>query len=106
MLNKITKAFFSAGKQKAQSNQYSFIEALHYINQIKPYLIPFVHKDKNITRTLLQSYGLLVLSKACFFGGPFLIKLGINSLGVPTAGYDSLLYFFGFGMCYSGSVLF
>lgn len=106
MFSKVTRALFSTGKPKTQQHKYSFVETLRYINQIKPYLIPFLHKDKQITRTLLQSYGLLALSKVCFFGGPFLLKLGINSLGVPTAGYDSLIYFFGFGVCYSGSVLF
>jgi hypothetical protein len=42
----------------------------------------------------------------CFFGGPFLLKVGINSLGVPAEEYEALLYFLGFGLCYSGSVFF
>jgi len=105
MLRRTAKNCFSTAKHKGQ-HQYNFMETVRYINQIKPYLIPFIHKDKQITRTLLQSYGLLALSKICFFGGPFLLKIGINSLGVPSEGYEALLYFLGFGVCYSGSVFF
>ena len=72
---------------------------------MKPFIIPFLHSDRQITRTLMRSYGLLALSKACFFGGPLLLKLGVNALTIPT-GLSPLVYFFGFGVCYSGSVLF
>jgi len=49
---------------------------------------------------------MLALSKICFFGGPFMLKLAVNALGAPAAGFSSLFYFFGFGVCYSGSVFF
>ncbi len=73
---------------------------------MKPFIIPFLHQDKHITTALLKSYGLLALSKACFFGGPFLLKLGVNSLSAPAAFLNPVVYFFGFGICYTGSVLF
>ena len=82
------------------------MEALQYVNQMKPYIIPFLHHDKKITHALLKSYLMLAGSKLCFFGGPFLLKLGVNSLSNPTAMMNPLLYFFGFGACYTGSVLF
>ena len=41
----------------------------------------------------------------CFFGGPLLLKHGIDGLQSATL-MDPLLMFFGYGMCYSGSILF
>jgi len=73
---------------------------------MKPFIIPFIHPDKAITRCLLTSYGLLGLSKLCFFGGPFFIKLGINSLSGTAITISPILYFLGFGICYTGSVYF
>lgn len=73
---------------------------------MKPYILPFIHPNKTITNSLFKSYGLLALSKACFFGGPFFIKLGINSLSGTTALVNPILYFLGFGVCYTGSVYF
>ena len=49
---------------------------------------------------------MLGLSKLCFFGGPFLLKVGVNSLSGTAAMFNPLIYFFGFGVCYTGSVLF
>ena len=45
------------------------------------------------------------MSKLCFFGGPLFVKLGINTLTGAVAG-NPLFAFLGFGLCYSGSVLF
>ena len=73
---------------------------------MKPFIIPGLHKDKKITHALLKSYSMLAASKLCFFGGPFLLKLGVNALSSTTASLNPLLYFFGFGVCYTGSVLF
>lgn len=73
---------------------------------MKPYILPYVHPDKTVTNRLLKSYGLLALSKICFFGGPFFIKLGINSLSGAAAAVNPILYFLGFGVCYTGSVFF
>ena len=73
---------------------------------MRPYIIPGIHKDKTITHALLKSYVMLACSKLCFFGGPFLLKLGVNSLTGTAASLNPLLYFFGFGVCYTGSVLF
>lgn len=49
---------------------------------------------------------MLALSKLCFFGGPFLLKVGVNALSGTAAMLNPLIYFFGFGVCYTGSVLF
>lgn len=73
---------------------------------MKPYILPFVHPDKTITNSLLKSYGLLAMNKLCFFGGPFFIKLGINALSNPAVAFNPVLYFLGFGICYTGSVYF
>lgn len=73
---------------------------------MKPYILPFAHPDKTITHALLKSYSLLALSKLCFFGGPFFLKLGINSLTGAATVANPLMMFFGFGVCYSGSVFF
>lgn len=82
-------------------------EKLHYVNEMKAYIIPFLHTNPVITRSLFRSYTLLAISKLCFFGGPLFLKQGINGLSLATAAsYDPLLMFLGFGICYSGSVLF
>jgi len=73
---------------------------------MKPYIIPGLHPDKNITKVLLKSYIMLALSKACFFGGPFLLKLGVNALSGTVTMLNPIIYFFGFGVCYTGSVMF
>ncbi len=73
---------------------------------MKPYILPFVHPNKIITNSLLKSYGLLAMSKLCFFGGPFFIKLGINALANTAAAFNPVFYFLGFGICYTGSVYF
>lgn len=69
------------------------------------YMIPFLHKDKKITKNILVANFYLVLSKVCFFGGPLCLKKGINALqmGVMT---DPTLMFFGYGICYTGSIFF
>jgi len=74
---------------------------------MKQYMIPFVHSDKRITIALLKSYGYLAFSKVCFFGGPLFLKYGINALQNSTITMaDPLWLFFGYGLCYSLSVLF
>jgi hypothetical protein len=76
---------------------------------MKPYIIPFIHKNPIITKSLLKSYGLLGLSKICFLGGPICLKIGINGLssaGAATAMANPLAMFFCFGICYTGSVFF
>lgn len=92
--------FSSEAKQK-----YTIREKLNYISEMKPYILPFIHKDKTITRALLRSYGMLAMSKVCFFGGPLFVKMGINTLTGAVAG-NPLFAFLGFGLCYSGSVFF
>lgn len=106
MLRASRAALFSTTKQTDKPKLNNLIEAIKYAKDMKPYIIPFVHKDKEIRHSLLKSYGLLGLSKLCFFGGPFLLKLGVNSLAAPSGLLSPLLYFFGFGVCYTGSVLF
>ena len=64
-----------------------------------------MHNDKVITRHLLKSYAYLAVSKACFFGGPMLLKYGINGLQ-KIAIVDPLILFLGYGLCYSASQLF
>jgi len=73
---------------------------------MKPYIVPYIHHDKKVTNCLMKSYGLLALSKLCFFGGPFFIKMGINSLSAVSAAINPIFYFLGFGICYTGSVFF
>lgn len=75
------------------------------LSELKPYIIPFVHSDKKITKYLLMSYMYLGVSKFCFFGGPMLLKYGINGLQNATI-VDPLFMFFGYGLCYSASQLF
>jgi len=58
-----------------------------------------------VTKSLLKSYSYLVLSKFCFFGGPMLLKHGINTLSGDTL-VDPIMYFLGYGLCYSASILF
>ena len=72
---------------------------------MKPYILPFIHKDKKVTKALLKSYMYLAISKFCFFGGPLFLKSGINNITSLTLA-DPLLMFFGYGVCYSASVLF
>lgn len=106
MIRNIGRCFMST-KHKVQPRKSSIVELVDYIKETRTYIVPFLHHDKEITRSLLKSYSLLALSKICFFGGPFLLKLGVNSLSGPAAvGMYPLLYFFGFGVCYTGSVLF
>lgn len=105
MLRTLRYGFSSA--KKVNNRKDSLVEVVRYVKEMKPFIIPFLHHDKEITRTLLKSYSLLALSKICFFGGPFLLKLGVNALSAPASGgIFPLLYFFGFGVCYTGSVLF
>jgi hypothetical protein len=75
---------------------------------MKKYFVPFLHSDKRITNYLLRSYGFLLLGKLCFFAGPLFLKYGINMLQGAAAVTitDPLLMFAGYGICYSGSVLF
>ena len=73
---------------------------------MKPYIVPFIHHNKIITHSLLKSYVYLIFSKICFFGGPLLLKKGINGLQSTSSFGDPLLMFFGYGICYSASVLF
>jgi len=101
MLRNATRSLFSKVRYIDTAK-----EQWAYIKEMKPYILPFIHKDKIITNSLFKSYSLLILSKACFFGGPFFLKLGINSLTGAVAYGNPLLMFFGFGVCYSGSVLF
>lgn len=75
---------------------------------MKQYIIPFLHSDKRITSSLLKSYGYLLCSKICFFGGPLFLKHAINALqsGTNVGITDPLLMFLGYGICYSSSVIF
>lgn len=101
MIQNTRRLLFSKVKE-----HHTFKEKWNYIKEMKPYILPFYHKDPIITRSLFKSYGMLGLSKLCFFGGPFFIKLGINSLGGTVAFFNPVLYFLGFGLCYTGSVYF
>ena len=69
------------------------------------YVVPFLHSDPVITRKLMISYVHLALSKICFFGGPLMMKGGINALQSGAA-FDPSLLFLGYGLCYTGSILF
>ena len=75
---------------------------------MKQYIIPFLHKDKRISSSLLESYGYLLCSKICFFAGPLFLKHAINALqsGANVGIVDPLLMFLGYGICYSTSVVF
>ena len=75
------------------------------MNEMKAYIIPFLHPNPLITKALMKAYGYLCLSKVCFFGGPMLLKFGINSLQSVSMA-DPFLFFFGYGILYSASVLF
>jgi ABC-type transport system involved in Fe-S cluster assembly fused permease/ATPase subunit len=68
-------------------------------------VVPFLHTNPIITRKIITSYVYLVLSKICFFGGPLLLKGGINAIQ-STAAFDPSLLFLGYGLCYTGSILF
>jgi hypothetical protein len=98
----MARRFSSAKAKEGQT----FKEKWNYIKEMKPYIIPFSHPNKIITHSLFRSYGLLALSKVCFFGGPFFAKLGINGLGTAVAAFNPIFYFLGFGICYTGSVYF
>lgn len=69
------------------------------------YVVPFLHSNSQITRKILLSYVHLVLSKVCFFGGPIMMKGGINALQ-SGATFDPTLLFLGYGLCYTGSIFF
>lgn len=101
MLRSVSRNLFSVAKQ-----QETFRQKVQYVREMSPYIIPFMHPDRDITKTLLRSYGLLGLSKLCFFGGPLLLKLGMNALGGTAAFASPPVLFFGFGVCYWGSVFF
>lgn len=85
---------------------HTFQQKWNYVKEMKPFMVPFLHPNQIVTKSLLISYGLLAMSKVCFFGGPFFIKLGINSLAAATTFVNPVLYFLGFGVCYTGSVYF
>lgn len=105
-LVRLSRFGLAAGRPpKKESDTPSFKDKLHIFNQLKPYIFPFFHSDRFITFTLLKSYSYLALSKFCFFGGPMLLKVGINSLQNASFG-DPFLMFLGYGICYSASVLF
>jgi ABC-type bacteriocin/lantibiotic exporter with double-glycine peptidase domain len=70
-----------------------------------PYILPFMHKDRQVSRNIFISYGYLLCSKLCFFGGPFLLKSGIDAIRMGAA-VDPLPMLFGYGLCYCGSVFF
>lgn len=72
---------------------------------LSKYMIPFLHKDRKVTKNIIIGNIYLILSKVCFFGGPLCLKKGINALqmGVMT---DPTLMFFGYGICYTGSIFF
>jgi len=98
----LTALYFSTTQIKPRT---TLKDKLSYLKEMQPYMIPFAHPNKAVTNALLRSYGMLALSKLCFFGGPFFIKMGINTLtGVATG--NPLYMFLGFGVCYSGSVFF
>lgn len=92
-------------KPKIENDNPSFREKLQILNELKPYIVPFVHKDKTVTRSLMISYTYLAMSKVCFFGGPMFLKYGINSLSSGTL-KEPILYFLAYGTCYSASILF
>ena len=97
---------FAAQKPtKKDTDSPNFKEKLQILNELKPYIVPFLHKDKRITTALIKSYGYLGLSKVCFFGGPMFLKVGINSLSNAAIG-DPFILFLGYGLCYSASVMF
>lgn len=75
------------------------------MNELKPYIVPFIHRNKLVTRSLLKSYAYLGISKFCFFGGPMFLKHGINNLQNLALG-DPFLMFLAYGACYSASILF
>lgn len=92
------------GTKKRDIHNPSLKEKIEIIKQMKPYIIPYLHENKTVTKSLLKSYVYLILSKICFFGGPLLLKKGIN--GLQSGLGDPLLLFLGYGVCYSASVLF
>ena len=98
-------SFCASKKFKKDAHNPSLSEKIQILKRMKPYIIPFIHENKIITRSLLKSYFYLIFSKLCFFGGPLLLKHGINQLQNGGLG-DPLLMFFGYGVCYSASVLF
>lgn len=77
----------------------------HIFGTMSKYVVPFLHPSRHITRKILVSYVHLVFSKLCFFGGPLMLKTGINSLQAGAT-FDPTLLFLGYGLCYTGSILF
>lgn len=75
------------------------------LKDMAKYVVPFLHKDRAVTMKLTKSYVYLIFSKLCFFGGPFLLKSGIDALKVGAM-IDPWPMFLGYGLCYSGSVIF
>lgn len=104
LLAKKSARLFSANK-KPEIDGSTLKEKLHVLKELKPYILPFVHKNKLVTRALLKSYAYLAISKFCFFGGPMFLKHGINNLQNVLLG-DPILMFLGYGACYSASILF
>lgn len=98
--------FAFSDKPKKDSHNPTFAEKVKILNNMKPYIIPFINKNSMVTKCLLKSYLYLIFSKFCFFGGPLLLKQGINQLQNSASLGDPLLMFFGYGVCYSASVLF
>lgn len=80
-------------------------EKIKLLKQIKPYVLPFTHSNPEITKSIGRSYFYLAFSKLCFFGGPLMLKYGINGLSSASI-IDPLLLFLGYGICYSGSQIF
>lgn len=107
MLRTGTRAaqYLLGSKKKVEVDNPSFKEKLYILNELKSYIIPFMHKNKLVTKSLLKSYLYLGLSKFCFFGGPMFLKHGINSLQNIALG-DPVLLFLGYGVCYTTSILF
>ena len=97
--------YLFSDKINKDSYNPTFSQKLNTLKNFKPYIIPFYNGNTKITKHLLKSYFYLVFSKICFFGGPLMLKQGINKLQNASLG-DPLLMFFGYGVCYSLSVLF
>lgn len=85
--------------------QTDFSDKIKILKQMNPYVLPFMHKNPEITKAIGKSYLFLAFSKVCFFGGPLLLKYGINGLSSASI-TDPLLLFLGYGICYSGSQIF
>src|SRR5437773_2707329 len=95
---KIIKLVSNFSKKTNKTTELS--DRIKILKEMKPYFLPFLHANKNITKALVKSYIYLVVSKICFFGGPLMLKKGINTIHSGTL-IDPLLLFLGYGVCYS-----